>query len=74
MAKYPDLCYPEGHEQWGQLIKWNGYSEAVSQFFKLTNIEPITDKRFSKFFEKMKQTLSASYTWSFTSLEEMAGY
>jgi hypothetical protein len=73
MARHPELRYHAKHLCAGQPIVWTGQSEPVSQFFKSTNIEPITDKRFSEFFVNMEQTLSVSYTWAFTSLEEMAG-
>jgi hypothetical protein len=73
MARHPELRYNAEHWWAGQPIVWTGQSESVSQFFKATNIEPITDKRFSEFFVNKEQTLSVSYTWQFTSLEEMAG-
>ena len=73
MAWHPELWYHAKHWWERRPIVWTGKSEPVSQFFKRKGIEPITDKRFSEFFVNMEQTLSASYTWAFTSLEEMAG-
>jgi hypothetical protein len=74
MEKCPGLRYPPDHKDKdtaGQPLVWTGFSEPVSQFFKLKKIDP--RKEYTEFFENMDQTMSTSYTWAKTSLQEMAG-
>jgi hypothetical protein len=53
-------------------IAWDGSSEALKKFLVQNRIDPKVDSRYQRFYVRRRHTAATSYTWSGTTLYNIA--